>query len=58
MITQIVATYDDGTTATFVGTPAVPAVPATGVDLSTIPTQSAAEIAELPSGETSTESNA
>lgn len=45
MIIKLDVTYDDGLVANFEGTPAVAAVPATGVDLSTIPTQSVAQIA-------------
>jgi hypothetical protein len=41
MITKVVVTwdFDDSTTKTFDGTPEVVAVPAQGVDLSTIPTE-------------------
>ena len=48
MITKVVVTYDDGGSAEFNGTPAVPAVSAVGVDLSKIPTQSPAELAAVP----------
>ena len=40
MITKAVITYDDGQEVTHEGTPAVPAV---GVDLSTIPTDAPAK---------------
>lgn len=45
MIVKVVVTYDDGASAEFNHTPAVPAVPAIGVDLSKVPDQSPAELA-------------
>lgn len=43
MIVKAVITYDDGTEATFTGAPAVEAIPAQALDLTTIPLSSPSE---------------